>query len=98
MTEAAVEKRAAPVAVPAAPAEPPPPPPTPMQRLARFTERFGHLMSRIVLTALYVVLVGPAGLVLSLFGDPLRIRRWRGTSWAEWTRPSGSLDHARRQD
>jgi len=68
------------------------------QQLARFSERFGHLMSRVVLTALYVVLVAPAGLVLALLGDPLRIRRWRGSSWLDWTQDNDSLVRAHRQD
>ena len=81
-----------------APVEPPPLPLTFMQRLHRFTERFGHLMSRVILTVLYVVLVGPAGLVLSLFGDPLRIKRWKGSAWNGWTRTNDRLELARRQD
>ena len=85
-------------AAPAAPVEPPPPRPTFMQRLTRFTERFGHMMSRVILTLLYVVLVGPAGLVLSLFADPLRIKRYGGTAWVPWTRTNDTLDLARRQD
>jgi len=68
------------------------------QQFARFTERFGHLMSRIVLTVLYVVLVAPAGLVVALLADPLRIKRWRGSSWSPWTQDNDSLARARRQD
>jgi len=64
----------------------------------RFSERFGHLMSRILLTVLYVVLVAPAGLLLAAFGDPLRIKRWRGSSWVAWTQDNDSLARARRQD
>ncbi len=81
-----------------APVEPPPPPLTFLQRLQRFTERFGHLMSRVILTLLYVVLVGPAGLVLSLFCDPLRIKRWKGSAWNGWGRTNDTLELARRQD
>jgi hypothetical protein len=72
--------------------------PTLLQQLARFSERFGHLMSRVVLTALYVVLVAPAGIAVAWLGDPLRIRRWRGTSWSRWTQDNDSLARARRQD
>jgi len=87
-------------AAPAAPVEPTAPAPKPSlkQQFSRFTERFGHLMSRIVLTLLYVVLVAPAGLLLSLLGDPLRIKRWRGSSWNDWTQDNDSLARARRQD
>jgi hypothetical protein len=69
-----------------------------MQRLGRFTERFGHMMSRIVLTVLYVVLVAPAGLVVALLADPLAIKRWRGSSWTPWKQDNESLERARRQD
>jgi hypothetical protein len=69
-----------------------------IQSFFRFSERFGHLMSRILLTALYVVLVAPAGLLLAAFGDPLRIKRWRGSSWVPWTQDNDSLARARRQD
>jgi hypothetical protein len=68
-----------------------------MARLGRFTERFGHMMSRIVLTVLYVALVAPAGLVIAAAGDPLRIRRWRGTSWNDWRERNDTLELARRQ-
>jgi hypothetical protein len=95
---AATAKPADSAAAPAAPAEPPPAPLTAMQRLHRFTERFGHLMSRVILTLLYVVLVGPPALFVSLLLDPLRIKRWRGSAWVGWTRANDTLDLARKQD
>jgi hypothetical protein len=83
---------------PQAPVEPPPPPPTLLEQLFRFSERFGHMVSRVVLTLLYVVLVGPAALLLTTIGDPLRIRRWRGTSWDAWREDVDSPARARSQD
>jgi hypothetical protein len=74
------------------------PRPTLKEQVFLFFERFGHLMSRILLTFLYVVLVAPAGLLMAAFGDPLRIRRYRGTSWVEWQHTNESLEQARRQD
>jgi hypothetical protein len=71
---------------------------TAMQRFARFTERFGHMMSRIVLTVLYVALVAPVALFFSMACDPLRKRTWRGTSWIPWSQDNDSLERARRQD
>lgn len=68
------------------------------QQLAFFTERFGHMMSRLILTVLYFVLVAPAGLVVSLFGDPLRIRKYTGSSWNPWGEVNETLPQARRQD
>lgn len=91
-------------ATPAAPAAAEPaaaeaaPPRSPLQEFARFTERFGHMMSRILLTLLYAALVAPAGLFLALFGDPLAIRRHRGTSWTDWRERNDTLERARRQD
>ena len=68
------------------------------QELFRFTERFGHMMSRIVLTVLYFTLVAPAGLVLAAIGDPLRIRRYRGSSWDPWEHATDDPVRSRRQD
>ena len=67
------------------------------EALLRFIERFGHMMSRILLTILYAVLVAPAGIFLALLGDALRIRRWGGTSWQTWTH-TDTPERARRQD
>ena len=67
------------------------------ERFFRFTERFGHMMSRIILTLFYAILVAPAGLILSLL-DPLRIRRWRGSSWDDWQHTNETPEQARRQD
>lgn len=82
----------------AAPVEAASPPPTTLQLLMRFSERFGHMTSRIVLTLLYVVLVAPAAFVLSKLGDPLQIKRYRGTSWGAWRQDVESPERARRQD
>jgi hypothetical protein len=63
-----------------------------------FSERFGHLMSRILLTGLYLILVAPAALVISFLTDPLRIKHYRGTTYTPWKSSNTDLDHARRQD
>ena len=76
----------------------PPPSLSPLQLFFRFSERFGHMMSRILLTVLYVTLVAPAGLVIARFGDPLAIKKWRGSSWNPWTQKNDTLARARRQD
>lgn len=95
---AATAKPADSAAAPVAPVEPPAAPLSAMQRLHRFTERFGHMMSRVILTVLYVVLVGPPALFVSFLLDPLRIKRWRGSAWVGWTRTNDTLDLARKQD
>ena len=56
------------------------------------------MMSRVLLTLLYITLVAPAGIVISLLGDPLKIRRYRGSSWNRWDATNENLDQARRQD
>ena len=85
---------------PEAPSEPPAASDAPRGWKAgftRFTERFGHLMSRILLTVMYACLVGPAGVILSTLGDRLAIRRWSGSSWKPWPYTNETLDQARRQ-
>ena len=68
------------------------------QELTIFTERFGHLMSRILLTGLYLILVAPAALVISFLTDPLRIKSYKGTTYSPWKSSNTDLPHARRQD
>ena len=96
MTSSATATPAAPAA-PTAPVETQPRPSL-FRQLSRFTERFGHMMSRIVLTLLYLVLVAPVAALFAPIADPLRIRRWSGSSWTPWTRVNDSLGRARRQD
>ncbi|MCB9883628.1 MAG: hypothetical protein H6834_17705 [Planctomycetes bacterium] len=62
-----------------------------------FLERFGDLMSRIILGVIYVILVAPVGLVLTYFRDPLRIKTWKGSSFESWTRTNSTLSQARKQ-
>jgi len=66
--------------------------------LMQFTERFGHMMSRVLLTIMYIGLVAPAGLVLTYLGDRLRIRTYSGTSWVPCTFDNETVEKARRQD
>ena len=60
-------------------------------------ERIGHLVSRAILTAIYVVLVSPVGIVFRLFGDPLRIRPGAPSTWGPWGSRNDSVDRARAQ-
>jgi len=48
----------------------------------RLAHRIGDFQARVILTVLYAVLVLPFGLVVRLFGDPLRIRR-RPAEWLD---------------
>lgn len=78
-------------------AEAAPPPKTLKGQVLRFFERFGHMMSRVILSLLYLVLVAPAGIVYVLFLDPLRIRRRPASNWVPYKTSNTSIEAARRQ-
>jgi len=64
-----------------------------------FLESFGHMMSRLVLTVLYVVLVGPIGIFYRFLGNPFMGRYPRsGSSFTAWRSVNDTLKNARRQD
>ncbi len=76
----------------------PPTSPPPMKGLLEFSERFGNLLSRILLTVLYYAVLGPFALLYQRFADPLRLRRPEKSNWTVWERPTASLKAARKQD
>ena len=45
-----------------------------MKALIEFTERFGNILSRVLLTVLYYVVLGPFAIVYKLVADPLHLR------------------------
>jgi hypothetical protein len=69
-----------------------------MKAFLVFTERFGNMLSRIFLTLLYFLLLGPFAVFYRLVADPLRIRRPRSGNWWSWDETNSSLSAARRQD
>jgi hypothetical protein len=69
-----------------------------MQALLAFTERFGSMLSRVFLTLLYYVVLGPFALLYQLFADPLRLRRRGASNWWAWPERNGTVAAARRQD
>ena len=69
-----------------------------MQAFLHFTERFGNMLSRVFLTLLYFLVLGPFALVYRLVADPLRLRRPRGGNWWSWDADNETLRAARRQD
>ncbi len=69
-----------------------------MKALIQFTERFGSMLSRVLLTALYFLVLGPFALVYRIFADPLRLRRRPQGNWSAWEETNSSLKSARRQD
>ena len=69
-----------------------------MKALIQFTERFGSMLSRALLTALYFLVLGPLALVYRIFADPLHLRRRPRGNWSAWEETNSSLKAARRQD
>ena len=67
-----------------------------MKGLLHFSERFGSMLSRALLTLLYFALLGPFALLYRLFADPLHLRR-RATNWVDWEDSNESVRAARRQ-
>ena len=68
------------------------------QAILEFTERFGSMLSRVLLTVLYFVVLGPFALVYRLVADPLHLRRRPQGNWTAWTSKNDTLPLARRQD
>ena len=70
-----------------------------MQPLIQFTERFGSMLSRLLLTVLYYLVLGPVALVYQRVADPLHLKRpASGSNWTPWTGKNDTLSAARRQD
>jgi hypothetical protein len=69
-----------------------------MRALVVFSERFGSMLSRIFLTLLYFLVLGPFALLYQLAADPLRMRRRGDGNWAAWQARNETLRAARRQD
>jgi hypothetical protein len=76
---------------------PQPPPTTFYGHVMRFLERFGHMMSRVILSVLYIVLVAPPGIVYALLLDPLRMKRRPASNWVPFKTSNTSVEAARRQ-
>ena len=69
-----------------------------MRDLVVFSERFGSMLSRIFLTLLYFLVLGPFALVYRLVADPLHLRRQPAGNWWSWVADNETLPAARRQD
>jgi hypothetical protein len=69
-----------------------------MQAFIQFSERFGSMLSRILLTVLYYLVLGPFALVYQRVADPLHLRRRKAGNWTTWDHPNDTLRAARRQD
>lgn len=60
-------------------------------------QRIGDFQARVILTVLYILLLGPFALFLRLLKDPLRIKRTPGSLWIPKSSEPASLETARRQ-
>jgi hypothetical protein len=69
-----------------------------MKAFLVFSERFGNMLSRIFLTLLYFLVLGPFAILYRLCADPLRIRRPKGSNWLGWVANNETIQAARRQD
>jgi len=69
-----------------------------MQALIQFTERFGNMVSRIFLTVIYYLVLGPFALLYQLAADPLHIKKRKDGNWTAWQPRNETLSAARRQD
>jgi hypothetical protein len=67
-----------------------------MNALLHFSERFGSMLSRVLLTVLYFGLLGPFAVVYRLVADPLHLRRPR-SNWVGWRAVNETVRAARRQ-
>lgn len=69
-----------------------------MNVLLQSSERFGHMLSRALLTVLYFGVLGPFAIVYRLVADPLHLKRRKQGNWTAWTQKNDTLSRARKQD
>jgi hypothetical protein len=70
---------------------------TAWERWKAIAHVIGDFQARVLLSLFYFVAVGPLGVGVRLFGDPLRIRAAAGTRWLERPQPTDVAAGARRQ-
>lgn len=56
------------------------------------------MLSRVLLTLLYFLVLGPFALGYRLVADPLHLKRRPRGNWTGWTSRNDTLARARRQD
>ena len=69
-----------------------------MRALLVFSERFGSMLSRIFLTLLYFLVLGPFALLYQRIADPLHLRKRPQGNWSTWESDNETVAAARRQD
>lgn len=68
------------------------------QPVLAFLERFGNVVGRVLLTAVYVVAVAPVAIFFRLFSDSLLTKRAPASTYRPWASINETLEDARRQD
>ncbi len=68
-----------------------------MKALIQFTERFGSMLSRVLLFVLYFGLLGPFAILYRLVADPLHIGARTDGNWSTWEARNETVAQARRQ-
>jgi len=62
----------------------------------RLAHKIGNFQARVMLTLLYCVVLMPIGVLVRLFADPLRIKKYP-TQWLEHGNETMDLQWAKRQ-
>ncbi len=74
---------------------------SPLRKFWQAWKRFGHfmgdLLARVVLTVFYFTILLPFGLINTLFGDPLDMKRGQKPMWLARETGDRNLTEARRQ-
>ncbi|MFQ5667397.1 MAG: hypothetical protein ACE5I7_13345 [Candidatus Binatia bacterium] len=70
---------------------------TAWERWKRIARATGIVQTRLLMILLYFGFVFPLGLVLRLTGDPLHLKRRRGSNWTPHEQDESTVDAARRQ-
>ncbi|MCE9594897.1 MAG: hypothetical protein K8S98_11970 [Planctomycetes bacterium] len=68
-----------------------------MKAFIQFTERFGSMLSRVLLFVLYFGLLGPFAILYRLFADPLHIAKRKDGNWTAWEPNNETVQAARKQ-
>jgi hypothetical protein len=68
-----------------------------LAKLSAAAHVVGNFNARLLLTLFYFIFVTPIGIVIRLFGDPLRIKRRGDTNWTPRSPRKVSLEEAHAQ-
>ncbi|MBI2012769.1 hypothetical protein HYS90_02455 [Candidatus Curtissbacteria bacterium] len=57
----------------------------------------GNFQAQVILTAFYLAILLPVGILLRIFADPLRFRNVTRSNFQKWQHPRQSLEESRKQ-